>query len=65
MSGHRFKIGQLVEYSPGRLIARASSYQYKIIRLLPIEGGVSQYRIKGITETLERIVKESQLTGQS
>ena len=65
MSGHKFKVGQLVEFSPGRLSAPASSYQYKIIRLLPIEGGVPQYRIKGITEPFERIVKESDLSQQS
>jgi len=65
MSGHRFKVGQLVDFSPGRLSALASSREYKIIRLLPVEGGVRQYRIKGVTEPYERIAKESELTGRS
>jgi len=62
---HRFKIGQLVDYSPGKLALAASSRGYKIVRLLPAESGQPQYRIKGIAESFERMVKESELTRRS
>jgi hypothetical protein len=57
MSGHKFKIGQLVNYL-GR--DRAPSV-YQITQLLPPEGKVFQYRIKNINEPHERVAKESEL----
>ena len=65
MASHKFKVGQLVDCSPGRLGMPVSSREYKIIRLLPAEGGDHQYRIKSVTETFERIAKESQLSKRS
>ena len=65
MPGHRFKVGQVVDYSPGRSDVPASSRAYKIIRLLPAEGGDHQYRIKSVTEPFERVAKEGQLTQRS
>ena len=35
---------------------------YKILRLLPLEGGEKRYRIKTITESLDRIANESEIT---
>jgi hypothetical protein len=57
MSGHKFKIGQLVnchsrERAPG---------VYQITQLLPSEGDSFQYRIKNIKEPHERVAKESEL----
>jgi hypothetical protein len=43
----------------------ASSREYKIIRLLPPEGGQLQYRIKGVGETFERIAQENELSRRS
>lgn len=65
MKGHRFKIGQLVQFAPGKLGFAASSRDYKIVRLLPEEGGQPQYRIKGVAEMFERIVKENELSLRS
>jgi hypothetical protein len=65
MASHKFKVGQLVDYSPGRLGMPAWSREYKIVRLLPAEGGDNQYRIKSVAETFERIAKESQLSVRS
>ena len=59
---HKFKVGQMVNYSPGRSSMLASSREYKIVRLLPPEDGQNQYRIKGIAETFERMAKESDLS---
>ena len=57
MSGHKYKIGQLVNYL-GR--ERASGV-YQITQLLPPEGEAFQYRIKNVNEPHERIAKEYEL----
>ena len=40
----------------------ASSREYKIVRCLPPENGENQYRIKGISETFERMAREADLS---
>ena len=57
MSGHKFKIGQLVNYH-GR--ERAPGV-YQITQLLPPEGATFQYRIKSRKEPHERAAKEYEL----
>jgi len=57
VSGHKFKIGQLVNYL-GRV--RASGV-YQVTQLLPPEGEVFQYRIKNPNEPHERVAKEHEL----
>ena len=61
MSQHKFKVGQFVDYNAGRLGMSASALQYKILRLLPAEGGDLLYRIKSIGEAFERVAKEREL----
>ena len=57
MSGHKFKIGQLVNYhGPER-----APGVYQITQLLPPEGDTFQYRIKSRNEPHERVVKEKEL----
>ena len=46
MSGHKFKIGQLVNY----LIRGGSLGVYQVTQLLPPEGEAFQYRIKNAKE---------------
>jgi len=59
VSGHKFKIGQSVNYrSP-----IGASGVYQVTHLLPSEGEVFQYRIKRTDEPHERVVKESDLSG--
>lgn len=65
MNQHKFKVGQLVDFAPGRLGMPASSLEYKVIRLLPADGGQPQYRIKGIAETFERVARENDLSRRS
>lgn len=62
---HRYKVGQLVDYTPRRSDMHASSGQYKIVQLLPVEQGAVQYRIKCAAETFERVATENQLTRRS
>jgi hypothetical protein len=57
MSGHKFKIGAVVDYLSREAIAGV----YRVTRLLPPEGGTFQYRIKNANEPHERTVKEHEL----
>lgn len=58
---HKFKVGQLVNYS-AKVGVPASSGGYKIVRLLPPEQGQFLYRIKSTNETFERVAREQDLT---
>ena len=57
MSGHKFKIGQLVYY----LGREGASGVYQVTQLLPPEGEAFQYRIKNANEPHERMAKEHEL----
>ena len=61
MSGHKYKIGQLVSY----LSRDATSGVYQVTQLLPPEGEAFQYRIKNANEPHERVAKEHELGGAS
>ena len=54
MGGHKYKIGQLVNY----LSRDATSGFYQVTQLLPPEGEAFQYRIKNVNEPHERVAKE-------
>ena len=58
MQLHKFKVNQSVE-----LVARdlKSRGRFAIVRLLPTEHGVLQYRIKSLVDGHERVVIESEL----
>jgi hypothetical protein len=62
MTGHKYKVGQVVEFAPGRMGAPASVRACKIVRLLPAEDGQLQYRIKCPSESFERVAKEGSLS---
>ena len=57
MSGHKFKIAQLVNY----LSRDGASGVYQVTQLLPPEGEAFQYRIKNAKEPHERVAKEHEL----
>jgi len=61
MSRHKFRVGELVDYSPGRLSRPLTARGYKVQRLLPPEGSDLLYRIKSIDEAFERVAKEHEL----
>ena len=57
VSGHKFKIGQLVNY-----LGRDRAFGvYQVTQLLPPEGEAFQYRVKNVNEPHERIAKENEL----
>jgi hypothetical protein len=61
MAGHKFSVGQAVQYTSGTSDHGRSSGVYTVMKLLPPEGDDHQYRIKSADEPHERVVKESQL----
>lgn len=62
LADHKFKVGQTVDFSPGRSGMPAVSRLYKIVKLLPPEDGQFLYRIKGSSEPFERVARERDLS---
>jgi hypothetical protein len=62
MAHHKYKVGQLVDFSPSGLRVPTSGRQYEVVRLLPVEAGEFLYRIKSKAEAFERMAKESELS---
>ena len=62
MAHHKFKVGQLVDFTPARLGMATSGRPYEVVRLLPAEAGELQYRVKSKSESFERVAKESELS---
>jgi hypothetical protein len=61
MPYHRFKVGQIVVAPSGEPHALIPRGQHVIVRLLPLEGGEPQYRLRSEADGLERVVAESQI----
>jgi hypothetical protein len=61
MLQHKFRVSQAVFFSPGRGVDHRSKGHYTIVRLLPIEGDVPQYRVKNNVDGQERMVQEREL----
>ncbi|MBN8889405.1 MAG: hypothetical protein BGP12_04675 [Rhodospirillales bacterium 70-18] len=61
MALHKFAVGERVAFTPGRHDGNVPRGAYTVTRLLPVEGGEQQYRVKSTGDTHERVVRESQL----
>jgi len=61
MAAHKFKAGQQVIVAPHRP-SGVTGGTFKIVRVLPEERGVWQYRVKSVADGHERVVLESDLT---
>jgi hypothetical protein len=61
MPARKFAVGQTVRFSPDRLQLRSSRGQFKVLRLLPEDASIFQYRVKSEADGHERIVREDQL----
>jgi len=57
----KFKVGQMVDFMPSSRAVAASVRSYKVLRVLPNEGGEQLYRIKTIAEAFERVAREGEL----
>jgi hypothetical protein len=61
MASHKYTVGWMVQFVPSEL--RLSPLgRFEIIRALPIEHGIAQYRIKSLKDGHQRVVMESDLT---
>jgi len=60
MAAHKFKVGQSVRFTPGKMTPPAGGQAYTILRALPAEDGEYRYRIKSVYEPYERIARESE-----
>ena len=60
MSIHKFQIGQVVNVTPA-ISRNFPGGSYQITKLLPKSNGEFEYRMKGMNEPYERVVRESQL----
>lgn len=61
MQLHKFQVGQFVRMAP-RVLWAAPAGRYQIVRLMPPQGFVNQYRVRFVDDGHERMVKESDLT---
>ena len=61
MQPPKFAVGQTVRFAPDRRQLSSARGEFKIVRLLPEEASVFQYRVKSKVDGHERIVREDQL----
>ena len=60
MLSHKFKIGGTVEFVPSDLRLTPLG-RFEVLRALPLEHGVAQYRIKSLKDGHQRVALESEL----
>ena len=62
MPGHKFHIGEIVQFSPS--IRWAPGGFYEVTKRLPESesAGEHEYRVKSASEQHERVVRESELS---
>jgi hypothetical protein len=61
MELHKFKPGQSVEFVASDLHLKLLGV-FKIVRVMPSERGILQYRIKSVIDGHERVAMEGDLT---
>ncbi len=57
---HKFSVGQIVRVIPNPN-TRDARGAFRVVRVLPTEHGIHQYRIKSETDGHERVVTEGQV----
>lgn len=65
MADHNFKVGQRLLFTPRGLGHKGGAQACEVVRLMPIENGECQYRIRCTGDNVERMVRERQLSRQS
>jgi hypothetical protein len=61
MEARKFKLGQSVEFVTSDLRLKPLG-RFTIVRVMPSERGIQQYRIKSVIDGHERMVMEGDLT---
>jgi hypothetical protein len=59
-NAHKFKLGQSVEFIAGPLHPKPLG-SFKVVRIMPRERGVLQYRLKSVLDGHERMALETEL----
>jgi hypothetical protein len=62
MSEHRFCVGQSVRLTVR--FPRPAPGVYEIVKMMPLDGGCFEYRIKSINEQFARVAKEHDLSDE-
>ena len=57
----KYRIGDRVDFTSATVGRPGSGQGYTVIKILPVEQGEQQYRIKSSSEQHERVASESQL----
>jgi hypothetical protein len=60
MNGHKYKLGQTVELLRQDTLLKPLGV-FEVVRLMPTEHGVRQYRIRSRADGHERVVIESEI----
>jgi hypothetical protein len=61
MPSHKYAAGRKVQFVPSDLRLSLPG-QFEIVRTMPIEHGVLQYRVKSLKDGHQRVVMESDLS---
>ncbi|HEY7747671.1 MAG TPA: hypothetical protein VH933_03260 [Aestuariivirgaceae bacterium] len=62
---HRYAVGETVHYFASPTNPYRSSGDYRIVRLLPMDGPYLQYKVRSALENFDRVAFEWQLTTDS
>ncbi len=61
MAARRFKVGQHVSLTQNNRVGEMREGAFTVVRPMPEERGVYQYRVKSAKDGHERVVQESEL----
>ena len=64
MPSHKYAAGRKVQYGPSDLHLSPPG-QFEIVRAMPIEHGILQYRVKSLKDGHQRVVMESDLSSMA
>ena len=59
---YKFSAGQTVTYAPSGVGGADRNVRFEIVRFLPSEHGMNQYRLKSLVDGHERVAFESELS---
>lgn len=65
MVSHKFAVGDRVRFIGSRFDGDVPAGVYAIVRRLPVEGNVCQYRVRHVEDGHERVMRENQIIPSS
>jgi hypothetical protein len=61
IKSHKYDVGQVVNFLPGKSVFETSPGVYEVLIQLPPDGSENQYRVRSAEDGHERVVRENQL----